>query len=124
MSTMNPRDAYAANKASAEKRGIEFDLTFEEWWAIWQPRFAERGLRADDLQLCRVRDEGGYTVGNVRIDTQRANAAEAGLVRRVRSAPLAYRGVSTAATAADPAAGWMWRKNVFAPYSEDDSEDA
>lgn len=72
-----PRMRYRQHKASAKQRGIEFDLTFDEWWEIWQPHYAQRGRGAGHLQMCRTGDVGPYAVGNVRIDTVEANQAEA-----------------------------------------------
>jgi len=34
--------------------------------------------------MCRYLDAGGYVVGNVRIDSVRGNAAENGMVRKMR----------------------------------------
>jgi hypothetical protein len=73
---------YAKHKAHAKERGIEFDLTFEEWWGIWEPRWAERGTHKDQLGMCRTRDQGPYAVGNIRLDTPKGNAAERGLMQR------------------------------------------
>lgn len=71
-----PRKKYAQHKANAQRRGIEFDITFEEWWAIWEPRYAERGPYRGQLGMCRTRDEGAYRPGNVRLDTPRNNSRE------------------------------------------------
>lgn len=71
-----PLMCYQRHKSTAKARGIEFDLTFDEWWAIWEPHFDRRGRASDALQMCRTADAGGYTVGNVRIDTCAANQAE------------------------------------------------
>lgn len=79
------RAKYHAHKASAKSRGIDFDLTFDEWMEIWGDRLSLRGTRAGQLQMCRHRDEGGYTVGNVRIDTRESNIAEL-CVTRIRRA--------------------------------------
>jgi hypothetical protein len=35
MPTSAARKKYRAHKSGAEKRGIEFRLTFEEWFFIW-----------------------------------------------------------------------------------------
>ena len=76
-----PRMRYCQHKASARQRGIEFDLTFDEWWAIWQPHYAQRGRGSGHLQMCRTGDVGPYAVGNVRIDTMKSNMREAADVR-------------------------------------------
>ena len=67
---------FQQHRANAKQRGIEFDLTFDEWWAIWEPHFHNRGSASTQFNMCRTRDEGAYRTGNVRIDTARANHAE------------------------------------------------
>jgi hypothetical protein len=118
---IDPRLAYRRHKAAAQQRGIEFDLTFYEWWAIWQHRYENRGRCAGQLNMCRFRDEGGYTPGNVRIDSHRANMAEAGVVKRVARSSTAYRAPTKMVTHT-PAADWLIRKNVFVPYVEPDED--
>ena len=72
----SPRARYRQHKANAAARGIEFDMTFREWWDIWALHFHNRGSRPGQMQMCRTADEGGYRPGNVRIDTVEANRAE------------------------------------------------
>lgn len=72
-----PRMRYLKHKTSAKRRGIEFKLTFEEWWAIWAPHYESRGTSAGQMQMCRTGDVGPYASWNVRIDTVEANRAEA-----------------------------------------------
>jgi hypothetical protein len=76
MDETQARAKYHIHKGSAKARGIEFDLTFDEWMAIWGDRLSQRGTKPGQLQMCRHRDEGGYTLGNVRIDTREGNVAE------------------------------------------------
>ena len=71
-----PRYKYGTHKASAKQRGIEFDLTFDEWWGLWEPHWAERGRGKLNKCMCRKLDSGGYTVGNVKIDYVCNNAHE------------------------------------------------
>ena len=73
----SPRLRYLQHKHAAKQRGVEFDLTFAEWWEIWAPHYHQRGRRPDQMQMCRTADEGAYRTGNVRIDTGAANRAEA-----------------------------------------------
>ena len=79
---VDPLKRYHQHAAHAGERGIEFELTFEEWWAIWEPRYAERGPRRGQFVMCRQRDTGPYAADNVRIDTVSGNAGEAKQVRR------------------------------------------
>lgn len=74
--TPEVRQKYNAHKHSAKQRGVEFDLTLEEWWEIWSGHIEKRGRERGCLQMCRTGDAGGYTAGNVRIDTVEANQKE------------------------------------------------
>jgi hypothetical protein len=75
----DPRDAYRCHKYGARYRGIAFELTFAQWWQIWEPYWPDRELF--NLMMCRNGDAGPYAVGNVRIATARANARESYALR-------------------------------------------
>lgn len=75
----SPRLRYQQHKSHAKQRGIEFDLTFDEWWAIWEPRYDRRGPHKGEFVMCRAADQGAYRPGNVRIDTVESNNAERGV---------------------------------------------
>ncbi len=77
MDEATARQKYQQHKHGAKARGIEFDLTFDEWRSIWGQHLANRGVHRGQMNMCRTRDEGGYTPGNVRIDTVESNHAEA-----------------------------------------------
>lgn len=72
---------YSAHRYDAERRGIEFLLTFEEWVKIWldSGHFHERGTRKGQYVMARFGDAGPYSVGNVRITTVEENHSEANL---------------------------------------------
>jgi hypothetical protein len=78
----DPKKAYLGHIANAKERGIDFKMTFAEWWQLWEPHYEKRGRHSGGLVMCRTRDEGCYEVGNVRIDTVRANAEERGAMYR------------------------------------------
>jgi hypothetical protein len=119
MDEVSARAKYARHKASARRRNIEFDLTFEDWMSIWGPRLELIGRQRDDMQMCRTHDSGGYKVGNVRIDTQRANAIEAAMERKIRRGTgQLWRGATVGARRDE--SDWLWRRNVFSQYSEDE----
>jgi hypothetical protein len=77
---------YSQHKRSAKQRGIEFRLTFEEWWKLWEPHWENRGSGHEQLVMCRFGDKGGYEVGNVRIATVRENAKTRGVVAKTHAA--------------------------------------
>lgn len=66
----SPTAAYSRQRVNAAHRGIEWDLTLWQWWTIWQEsgHWDERG-RGRAYQMCRIRDSGPYSVGNVYIAT-------------------------------------------------------
>jgi hypothetical protein len=70
---------YADQKSKAKIRGIEFKLTFEEWWDIWQKsgKWDQRGIRKGQYVMSRYKDHGPYEVGNVHIQTVGDNNKEA-----------------------------------------------
>jgi hypothetical protein len=82
MDRTEARIRYAQHKRHAAERGIDWEFTFEEWCAIWEPHWERRGPRKDQLGMCRTRDEGRYRDGNVRLDTPHGNAADRSLMKR------------------------------------------
>jgi hypothetical protein len=88
---------YSAQKNNAKYRGIEFKLTFDEWWDLWQPFYARRGTKVDSLMMCRTLDSGAYEVGNVTIGTGRDNARTRRIVNniaKVKEMQKEYEGFS------------------------------
>lgn len=107
----DPHRAFAQHAANADRRGIGFELTFEQWWEIWEPHYERRGLGSDQLMMCRTGDKGPYALGNVRIDSPKSNVQESVRVRLV-----AYRAENGGASD-----NWLWRRGrVFTEYAEDE----
>lgn len=77
----DPVRAYKVHANNAAQRGIAFELTFEEWWGMWEPHYERRGLAIGCMVMCRDGDVGPYAVGNVRIDTNLENARERGAIQ-------------------------------------------
>jgi hypothetical protein len=71
-----PRSKYHVQRAQAVRRGIDFFLTFDEWWSLWEPHWSKRGKKSNDLCMARTGDTGPYAVGNVKIITVRDNLKE------------------------------------------------
>lgn len=67
--------AYSQQKKNAHQRGIQFNLTFSEWWSVWQQsgKWNERGKGADKYVMARFGDEGAYEIGNIYITTLSKN---------------------------------------------------
>lgn len=72
----SPMGAFCRQKYNASKRGIGWDLTFWQWWSIWQAsgRWSQRG-RGQGYVICRRGDVGPYSVSNVFIATAIENIA-------------------------------------------------
>lgn len=82
----DPLARFHANRIQAGKRGIEWKLSFDDWWTIWEPHYHLRGHGHGKMNLCRSGDQGAYEVGNVRIDTFQANMKEMGEILRAAAA--------------------------------------
>ena len=73
---MTPRRKFTLQRSGARRRGVEWQLTFEEWRQIWSAsgHWADRGCGSGKYCMCRRHDVGPYSVGNVYIDTFSHNA--------------------------------------------------
>ena len=76
------RKAFEANRGDRLRRGVEWRLTFDQWWRLWESHWHERGNRRGQYVLARNGDCGAYELGNVRICTVSENIQEAGWTRR------------------------------------------
>lgn len=74
--TKSPAGCHKDQKAAAKRRGIQFLLTFDEWWALWAPHWEKRGKRLHQYCMSRHGDAGPYAAGNVTIKTNAENGAE------------------------------------------------
>jgi hypothetical protein len=72
------RSLFGGSRRVARQRGVEFQLTFEEWCHIWlsSGHFHERGRGSHQYVMARFGDRGPYAVGNVRITTAHENNKE------------------------------------------------
>lgn len=71
-----PKGKYSVQKRHAKQRKIPWELTFEQWWNIWQESGKWDERSETGYVMCRTNDFGPYGVGNVRIDTCVNNAKE------------------------------------------------
>ena len=74
----NEYTKYRHHKNLAKGRNIPFDLTFEEWWSIWQDsgKWEQRGRKRGQYVMSRFNDIGPYAKDNVEIKTQEDNFRE------------------------------------------------
>lgn len=91
--------AFSSQRKSADTRGIEWNLTFAQWFAIWQAsgKLHLRGRGKGKYCMSRVCDSGGYALGNVHIQLSTENNAEAvlkwkGKIKENRGVFLIYPG--------------------------------
>jgi hypothetical protein len=70
---------YQQQKAGAARRGVSWEMTFDQWLSIWDAsgRWEKRGIGRDKYVMARRGDVGPYAVGNVDIITQAQNTADA-----------------------------------------------
>ena len=69
--------AYIAQLSGAKWRGIEFKMTFTEWWNWWQVdgRWDNRGSGPENFLMARHGDIGPYAIGNIYCATKRENSS-------------------------------------------------
>jgi hypothetical protein len=63
----DPRRAYSQQKYRAKKRGIGFNLSFDQWWDIWKESGCYPARGRNGYVMHRKGDRGEYEVGNVEI---------------------------------------------------------
>jgi hypothetical protein len=73
---LRPKEKYHKQKGQAKDRGIGWELTFDAWWAMWEPHWDNRGCGINDMVMCRTGDKGPYSPENCRIDTVLNNRRE------------------------------------------------
>lgn len=73
------RRAFQYQRKSADRRGIGWQLSFEQWWRIWSEsgKWEVRGKTKGCYVMARPGDKGPYAVGNVYITTHSDNAKTA-----------------------------------------------
>lgn len=71
--------AYQHHRKNSKNRGISFNFLLVDWWAVWSEsgKYALRGRNRDGYVMSRIKDSGGYEVGNVNIKTLAENSREA-----------------------------------------------
>lgn len=69
------RSKFYTQQNHAKRRGIEWKLTFEEWLLWWGEDLDKRGRGFGKLQMCRIGDEGPYSLGNIYKGTHNHNSS-------------------------------------------------
>ena len=68
------RERFNSQRCTSRRRGVEFNLSFDEWAWFWNGHWDKRGNKPDQLAMCRNNDEGAYELGNIYLDTNRNNS--------------------------------------------------
>jgi transposase len=70
--------AYTNQRNAAKSRSIEWGLPFVDWLAIWEAsgKMALRGRGKGRYVMSRIKDDGGYVLGNVHIQLSTENNSE------------------------------------------------
>lgn len=73
-----PKGKYRRQRSSAERRNIPWDISFEDWWQLWETSgmWEQRGVGRDKYCMSRIDDQGAYALGNVEIKSQWDNRQE------------------------------------------------
>ena len=68
-------ERFNQHKANAERRGIPFLFTFDEWIDTWKKsgKWVERGRGTNKYCMARHNDAGPYATWNVSIQTNKQN---------------------------------------------------
>ena len=71
--------ASACSRIDCQGNPIEFNLTFDEWFKIWQDsgKYKQRGVRKGQYCMSRYNDIGNYEIGNVFIQPIQQNTKDA-----------------------------------------------
>jgi len=75
---MNIKKAYTTHKSNAKRRGVGFNLTYDEWVNIWEEsgHLSNRGRKKGQYVMCRNGDCGAYEIGNVFIGISNENTRD------------------------------------------------
>lgn len=70
--------AYTQQKSNSRSRGVRWELTFSQWIAVWREsgKLALRGRGKGRYVMSRVKDAGGYVMGNVHVQLSTDNNSQ------------------------------------------------
>jgi hypothetical protein len=74
------RQRFYEQKGKAGFRGIEWNLTFEQWYQWWLDQGIDKDyatqVNRDQLCMCRPGDNGPYSIDNIYCGTRSQNTRE------------------------------------------------
>lgn len=81
---------FIRQRQNAKNRGISFELTFPEWWGIWQKSGHYKDLQGIGTYcMARIADDGPYAANNVYICTFAQNSHDQYFSGKQRKKPIA-----------------------------------
>jgi DNA-binding CsgD family transcriptional regulator len=85
--------AYRSQENAAANRGIEWGLNFAQWLDVWltSGKLEQRGRGKGKYVMSRIKDSGGYLIGNVHVQLATENGREA--IQKWKGKQKAVRGV-------------------------------
>ena len=119
ISGKDPYVMFMRHQSGAASRGIGFKFSFDQWWAIWEPHWANRGKSSLQLCMCRKGDKGDYEAGNVRIATNKENCHERALEWKVSHSQRRYQNREYRTPIVDGQTHWGRNSGAFLEYEED-----
>lgn len=65
--SLTPKQKYNMQRISSEKRGIQWKLTFDQWYKWWQDsgKWELRGCKKGQYVMARYQDSGCYELDNI-----------------------------------------------------------
>ena len=77
-------EPWLRQKAQANYRGEDWDLTFDDFASVWGQDFPRRGRASTDLTMTRIDPEKAWTLTNVEIVTRNEQLKRAQQIRNAR----------------------------------------
>lgn len=114
MDIKQARARFSSQKRGAARRGVGWELTFQQWLDWWGEDLDRRGPGIDQLQMQRKLDTGPYALGNISKGHPKQNSRTHFAMERNRKADAAKRAHQAALDAAPVVAD-------ITPDSEDES---
>jgi hypothetical protein len=84
------RISFHTQMTKAKRRGIGWELTFEQWLEWWGDDLSQRGVGPGKLSMQRIRDTGPYALGNIEKGTQKQNSHTYSVMKPIKTAQAAY----------------------------------
>jgi len=66
-----PKGKFQLDRQHAKDKGEEWHLTFEQWWAKWEPHWKKRGKKLRQYSLYRLDPALPYTDENTVVGTNK-----------------------------------------------------